>query len=56
MADGAARGTAVQRGARFARGDRVLVQFEDGVDYPGTVHKVTGDPPLYVVHFDDGDE
>ena len=44
--------------ARFSEGARVLVKFDNGVEYPGVVNSAvtTGALPLYSVHFDDGDE
>ena len=47
--------------ARFSVGARVLVKFDDGVEYLGTVRAIVageGDGPmhLYSVYFDDGDE
>ena len=43
---------------RYSCGARVLVRFDDNVQYPGTVkaRRTQEDgPPLYSVHFDDGD-
>ena len=43
----------------FVPGARVLVRFDDGADYAGTVFGVHGAEPaarLYTVHFDDGDK
>ena len=43
--------------ARFSVGARVLVKFDDGIEYLGTVNAVGIDAvPLYSVRFDDGDD
>ena len=45
-------------GARYASGARVLVKFDDGIAYPGTVQAIYDScaGALYTVLFDDGEE